>query len=45
MLDSGNGSLANRRPDPMEQRLEANAMFVGGPQLNLRVGKRGRDCL
>src|SRR5260221_14134532 len=29
------GTLANRRPDAPEQRLEANTMFVGGPHLHL----------
>src|SRR5712692_1751369 len=35
------GPLANRRPDAPEQRLEANTMFVGGPQLHLGVGEGG----
>lgn len=37
MLDGSNGSLANRRPDLAEQRLQANAVFVGGPQLDGRL--------
>jgi len=38
----GNRALANRRPDPAQQRFEANAMFVGGPELHPGVGKGGR---
>jgi hypothetical protein len=43
VADWGEGPLANRRPDASEQRLEANAMFVGRPQLDLGVRKSGRD--
>jgi len=42
VADWGEGPLANRRPDASEQRLEAATMFIGRPQLDLRVGKRGR---
>jgi len=45
VLDDGAGTLPNRRPDAAQQRLEANAMLIGGPQFDLGVGKRGGDCL
>ncbi len=43
VLHGGDGALANRRPDAAEQRLEANAMFVGRPQFDLSSGKGGGD--
>lgn len=45
MLHRRGGPLANRGPDPAQERFQADAMFVGGPQLHLRVGKGGRHCL
>ena len=39
------GALPNGRPEAGEQRFEANAMFVGGPQFDLRVRKGGGDRL
>jgi hypothetical protein len=35
--------LADRRPDAPQERFEANAMFISGPQLDLGVGKGRRD--
>jgi hypothetical protein len=40
----GNRPLANRRPDPAQQRFQADAMFINGPQLDLRVRKGSGDC-
>src|SRR5258708_36397476 len=40
MLNGGEGALAGKRPDPFQDRLESNAMFVDGPQLNGRLWKR-----
>src|SRR5258708_15097659 len=42
MLHGGHGPLPDRGPDPTPQRFEADPMFVGRPQLDRRVGKRGR---
>ena len=35
-------SLPDRRPDPTQERLEANAMLVHRPQLDLRLREGGR---
>ena len=35
----GERSLPNRRPDAAQQRFQADAMFVGRPQFDLRLGK------
>jgi hypothetical protein len=43
MLHAGNGPLSNRGPDAPQQRFAADALFVGRPQLDLRVRKGGRD--
>jgi hypothetical protein len=40
-LDSCQQSMANRRPDPMQQGFHADAMCGGRPQLDLGVRKRG----
>src|SRR5260370_22922174 len=40
MLNGGDGALAGKRPDPFQDRLESNAMFVDGPQLNGRLWQR-----
>ena len=45
VLDGGNRTLANRRPDPPEQRFEADPMFIGRPQLHLRMRERRRHGL
>ncbi len=45
VLHGGDRTLADRRPDPAQQRLQADTMLVGRPQLDLRVGKGGGDCL
>jgi hypothetical protein len=42
MLDRGDGALARERPGLAQNGLEANAMFVHGPQLDGRVGKGRR---
>jgi len=39
VLHGGAGPLANRCPDAPEERFQANAMFVGGPELHLGVGE------
>jgi len=43
VLHGGDGALANWRPDAPEQRFEANAMLVGGPQFDLRLREGGGD--
>lgn len=43
VLHGGDGALANRRPDAAEERLEANAVFVGRPEFDLGSGKGGGD--
>jgi hypothetical protein len=43
VVDQGNGPLADGSPDPTQQGLEADAVFIDGPQLDLRLGKGGRD--
>jgi len=45
VLHSGSGALPDWRPDPPEQRLQTDPMFVGGPQLDLGSRKRGGDRL
>jgi len=45
VLHGGDGPLANGRPDPPQERFEADAMFVSRPQLHLGVGKRRHHCL
>ena len=41
LLHGGDGPLADRRPHPPQERFQANAMFIGGPQLHLSMGKGG----
>jgi hypothetical protein len=43
MLHRGNGTLSLGRPDPPQDRLEADAMLIHCPQLDLRVGEGSRD--
>ena len=43
VLHEGDRALANRRPDATQERLEADAMLVGRPQLDRGVGKGGGD--
>jgi hypothetical protein len=45
VLHSGGGALPDWRPDPPEQRLQTDPLFVGGPQLDLGNRKRGGDRL
>ena len=45
VLNNRRGALPNGCPHPTQQWLEANAMFVRGPQLNAGVRKRRRDRL
>lgn len=45
VLDQRHGSLAPRRPEAAQERLQADAMFVGGPEFDLGVGKGGGDRL
>ena len=37
--------LTDRRPDAPQERLQADAMLIGRPQLDLGVGERRRHCL
>jgi len=37
------GSPPNRRPDPPQERLQADAVLVGRPQLDARLGEGRRD--
>jgi len=37
--------LTDRRPDAPQQRLQADTMLVGRPQLDLGVREGGRHCL
>ncbi len=41
VLDRGHWPLANRRPDAPQEWFEADPMFVGRPQLDGGMGKRG----
>ena len=41
MTDRGEGTLPNRRPDATQQRFQADAMFIGGPELDLGVREGG----
>jgi hypothetical protein len=43
VLHDGTGPLANRGPDPAEERLEADPVLVQRPGLDLRLGEGGRD--
>lgn len=45
VLYRGNWTLTNRRPDPTEQRLEADAVLVRRPQFDLRLGVGRSACL
>ncbi len=45
VLHGGDRTVADWRPDAAQQRLQADPMFVGRPQFDLRVGKRRRHCL
>src|SRR5260221_1071856 len=42
MLDRGQRALAVNTPDLVQDGLEANAMLVDRPELNLRMRKRSR---
>ena len=44
MLHGGERALARRRPDPAQERFEADAVFVGRPQLDLAWGKAVATC-
>jgi len=39
MLDDGGWTRATRRPDPAEQRLQADTVVIGGPQFTRRLGE------
>jgi len=43
MAHGGDGALANRRPDAPQEWLQANALFIGRPQLDLRLWEGGGD--
>ncbi len=43
MAHGGDGALANRRPDAPQEWFQANALFIGGPQLDLRLWEGGGD--
>jgi len=43
VFDRRDGPLAVETPDFMQDRLQADAVFVDGPQLDLRLVVRGRD--
>ena len=43
VLDRSDRSLPDRRPDAAQDGLEANAMLVGRPQLDLGARKRRRE--
>jgi hypothetical protein len=43
MADQGNGALADRGPDPAQQRFEADPMLIDGPQFDLRLREGRRD--
>ena len=42
MLHWGDRAVSLGRPDPTQDRLEANAMFIDRPQLDLRLGEGRR---
>jgi hypothetical protein len=44
MPHQGNGALADRRPPPTQQWLEADPMLVDGPEFERRVREGGRNC-
>lgn len=44
VLDHGGGTLANRRPNLAQQRLQADTVFVGGPEFNRGVREGVSDC-
>src|SRR5712692_5558129 len=43
LLHRGNRALADRGPDPSDQRQESNAMLIGRPELDLRLRMRCLD--
>src|SRR5262245_54315578 len=43
MLDRSDGALPGQRPDPAQNWLQTNAVFVNGPELDSRLGKGRRD--
>ena len=43
MAHHGDGALADRGPHPTQQWLEADAMFIGRPPLDLRLREGGGD--
>jgi hypothetical protein len=45
VLDDGGRTLANRRPDPPQERFQADAMLVGGPDFDVSVRIRRGDRL
>jgi len=45
VLHRGHWTLTDWRPDAAQQRFQANTMFIGGPNFDLGVGKRGGDRL
>jgi hypothetical protein len=45
VLDRGNGALPVEAPDLVEDRLQPDAMFVRGPELDAGLGEGGGDRL
>jgi hypothetical protein len=43
VLDGSDGPLPNGRPDAAQERLQANAMLIGGPEFDRGAGKGGSD--
>ena len=43
VLDRSQGALAVKTPDLVQDRFEPNAVFIHGPQLNLRLREGCRD--
>ena len=42
-LDGGDGTFAWERPDASQEGLEADAVLVGGPKFDARIGEGGGD--
>src|SRR5262249_51859337 len=42
MAHDGDRTVSNRRPDPSQERLQADTMLVDSPHLDLGVGEGGR---
>lgn len=43
VFDGREGALAVETPHLVQDGFEANAVLVGGPQFDLRLGEGGRD--